>query len=64
MRYTDRIWTEDARAELREKIEQLGPDELRELLIVVVSEPNPKFVLATLRGAAFGLAARVEDKKR
>lgn len=60
MSYTDRSWSDEARAELRAKIESLSGDYLRELLITVVSEANPDFLISTLRGAAFGLAARQE----
>lgn len=61
MSYTDRVWSTEARDELRMKIEQLTEDDLRRLLLTVVSEANPDRLIATLRGA---LSGAVEMRKK
>lgn len=55
-------WAPACRDEVRAKVATLREPELRELLDAVLDTDDPALIVATLRGAAFGLAARVKDE--
>jgi len=57
-------WSPASRAEIRAAVATLHEAELRELLESVLDTDDPAHLVATLRGAAFGLAARVRDNTK
>lgn len=57
-------WGAASRAEIRAAVATLREPELRDLLDAVLGTDDPPLLVATLRGAALGLAARVKDGKR
>jgi ABC-type enterobactin transport system permease subunit len=56
------FWSPASRAEIRAAVATLGESELRELLDAVLSINDPALLVATLRGAALGLAGRVKKE--
>lgn len=56
------FWSPASRAEIRAAVATLRESELRDLLDAVLGTDDPALLVASLRGAALGLAARVRDE--